>query len=150
MRHQITSRAAAFSSCTSLQVLSLPAPFKPTRLASSILLTFLSAIAEMPALFAQQPIVVKHAKAAMYHPFIEAVALTIVDVPFTLVTIMIFSLIVYFLVGLQASASQFLWATISALSSFSDSWAVLQHVLLTCLYHGVGYEVMVPLLGSGV
>ena len=44
----------------------------------------------------------------MYHPFIEAAALTIVDVPITFVTIMIFSLILYFMVGLQASASQFL------------------------------------------
>jgi ATP-binding cassette subfamily G (WHITE) protein 2 (SNQ2) len=68
----------------------------------------LSSIAEIPALFAQRPIVVKHAKAAMYHPFIEAAALTIVDVPITFVTIMIFSLILYFMVGLQASASQFL------------------------------------------
>ena len=65
-------------------------------------------MAEIPALFAQRPIVVKHAKAAMYHPFIEAAALTIVDVPITFVTIMIFSLIIYFMVGLQASASQFL------------------------------------------
>ena len=65
-------------------------------------------MAEIPALFAQRPIVVKHAKAAMYHPFIEAVALTIVDIPITFITIMIFSLIIYFMVGLQASASQFL------------------------------------------
>ncbi|KAI9464145.1 P-loop containing nucleoside triphosphate hydrolase protein [Lactarius psammicola] len=62
----------------------------------------------IPALFVQRPIVVKHARAAMYHPFIEAAALTIVDVPITFVTIMIFSLILYFIVGLQASASQFL------------------------------------------
>jgi len=68
----------------------------------------LSSTAEIPALFAQRPIVVNHAKAAMYHPFIEAAALTIVDVPITFVTIVIFSLILYFLAGLQASASQFL------------------------------------------
>ncbi|KAN0136953.1 ABC-2 type transporter domain containing protein [Lactarius tabidus] len=73
----------------------------------SLLWAALSSIAEIPALFAQRPIVVKHAKAAMYHPFIEAAALTIVDVPITFVTIMIFSLILYFMVGLQASASQF-------------------------------------------
>jgi ABC-type multidrug transport system permease subunit len=49
----------------------------------------------------------------MYHPFIEAAALTIVDIPITFVTIMIFSLILYFMAGLQASAGQFLctgWA----------------------------------------
>ncbi|KAH9045960.1 ABC-2 type transporter-domain-containing protein [Lactarius hengduanensis] len=73
----------------------------------SLLWAALSSIAEIPALFAQRPIVVKHAKAAMYHPFIEAAALTIVDVPITFVTIIVFSLILYFMVGLQASASQF-------------------------------------------
>jgi ATP-binding cassette subfamily G (WHITE) protein 2 (SNQ2) len=51
---------------------------------------------------------VKHAKAAMYHPFIEAAALTIVDVPITFFTIMIYSIIIYFMVGLQSSASQLL------------------------------------------
>jgi ATP-binding cassette subfamily G (WHITE) protein 2 (SNQ2) len=65
-------------------------------------------MAEIPALFTQRPIVVKHAKAAMYHPFIEGVALTIVDVPITFVTIMVFSIIVYFMVGLQDTAGQFL------------------------------------------
>ncbi|KAH9077823.1 ABC-2 type transporter-domain-containing protein [Lactarius deliciosus] len=73
----------------------------------SFLWSALSAMAEIPALFAQRPIVVKHARAAMYHPFIEAAALTIVDVPITFVTIMIFSIILYFMVGLQASANQF-------------------------------------------
>jgi ATP-binding cassette subfamily G (WHITE) protein 2 (SNQ2) len=65
-------------------------------------------LSEIPALFSQRAIVVKHAKAAMYHPFIEAVALTLVDVPITFVTIMAFSLILYFMVGLQSSAGQFL------------------------------------------
>ncbi|KAN0135951.1 hypothetical protein V8E53_006403, partial [Lactarius tabidus] len=67
----------------------------------------LSSIAEIPALFAQRPIVVKHAKVAMYHPFIEAAALTIVDIPITFVTVMILSHIFYVMVGLQASARQF-------------------------------------------
>ncbi len=79
-----------------------------THLASALLWAALSSIAEIPALFAQRPIVVKHARAAMYHPFIEAAALTIVDVPITFVTNITFSLILYFMVGLQTSASQFL------------------------------------------
>ncbi|KAH9995929.1 ABC-2 type transporter-domain-containing protein [Russula compacta] len=73
----------------------------------SLLWAALSAMAEIPALFTQRPIVVKHAKAAMYHPFIEAASLTLVDIPITFFTITVFSLIVYFMVGLQASASQF-------------------------------------------
>lgn len=38
-------------------------------------------MAEIPALFSQRDIVIKHYKAAMYHPFVEAAALTIVDLP---------------------------------------------------------------------
>ena len=75
---------------------------------SSLLWTAISSLSEIPALFGQRAIVVKHAKAAMYHPFVEAAALTLVDVPITFVTITVFSLIIYFMVGLQHSASQFL------------------------------------------
>jgi len=64
-------------------------------------------MAEIPALFSQRAIVVKHAKSAMYHPFIEAVALTIVDLPITFVTILAFSIILYFMAGLQSSVSHF-------------------------------------------
>ncbi|KAI0943006.1 hypothetical protein AcW1_002753 [Taiwanofungus camphoratus] len=73
----------------------------------SILFAALSTMAEIPALFVQRPIVNRHSKAAMYHPFVEALALTLVDAPITAVTIIFFSVILYFLVGLQRSAGQF-------------------------------------------
>lgn len=69
----------------------------------------LIALAEIPALFKQRPVVVKHEKAAMYHPFIENAALTIVDIPITFINIFIYGIVLYFMVGLQASASQFLY-----------------------------------------
>ena len=75
---------------------------------SSLLWTAISSLSEIPALFNQRAIVVKHAKAAMYHPFVEAAALTLVDIPITFITIMVFSVILYFMVGLQTSAKQFL------------------------------------------
>jgi ATP-binding cassette subfamily G (WHITE) protein 2 (SNQ2) len=43
-------------------------------------------MAEIAALFAQRPIVLRQNKAALYHPFIEAVALTLVDIPITFCT----------------------------------------------------------------
>ncbi|KAH8118882.1 ABC-2 type transporter-domain-containing protein [Phellopilus nigrolimitatus] len=73
----------------------------------AILFGALSAMAEIPALFAQRPIVNRHYKAAMYHPFAESIALTIVDIPITFVTIAVFSVILYFLVKLQQTAGQF-------------------------------------------
>ncbi|KAF8477639.1 ABC-2 type transporter-domain-containing protein [Russula ochroleuca] len=73
----------------------------------SLLWAALSALAEIPALFGQRAIVVKHARAAMYHPFIEAVALTLVDIPITFATMISFSIILYFMTGLQSTAHQF-------------------------------------------
>ncbi|KAG0700795.1 ABC-2 type transporter-domain-containing protein [Suillus ampliporus] len=67
----------------------------------------LSAMAEIPALFSQRPIVLRHHKAAMYYPFIEALAHTVVDIPITFITQAVFCVILYFMVGLQRTASQF-------------------------------------------
>lgn len=67
----------------------------------------LSAMAEIPALFAQRPIILRHHKAAMYYPFIEAFAHTVVDIPITFIIQAVFCVILYFMVGLQKSASQF-------------------------------------------
>jgi ATP-binding cassette subfamily G (WHITE) protein 2 (SNQ2) len=65
-------------------------------------------MAEIPALFAQRPIILRHHKAAMYYPFIEAFAHTVVDIPITFIIQAVFCVILYFMVGLQKSASQFL------------------------------------------
>ncbi|PPR00332.1 hypothetical protein CVT24_004615 [Panaeolus cyanescens] len=67
----------------------------------------LSSLAEMPMLFAQRPIVSRHQRAAFYHPFIEAAALTIVDIPITIVISTIFSIILYWMIGLQKTPGQF-------------------------------------------
>jgi ABC-type multidrug transport system permease subunit len=60
---------------------------------SSILFTALSSMAEIPALFSQRPIVDRHQRSAMYHPFIESLALTLVDIPITFVTMVFFSIL---------------------------------------------------------
>ncbi|KAF7374594.1 Brefeldin A resistance protein [Mycena sanguinolenta] len=73
----------------------------------ALLFSALTSMAEIAALFAQRPIISRHAKAALYHPFIEAVALTLVDIPITFATTIIFAIVLYFIVGLQRTASQF-------------------------------------------
>lgn len=65
-------------------------------------------MAEIPALYSQRPIVARHQKSALYHPFIEALALTLVDLPITILSTTVFAIILYFMVGLQKSADQFL------------------------------------------
>ncbi|KAH9831126.1 ABC-2 type transporter-domain-containing protein [Rhodofomes roseus] len=64
-------------------------------------------MAEIPALFIQRPIVQRHSRAAMYHPFVESLALTLVDIPITILTLVLFTIILYFLVGLQEDAGKF-------------------------------------------
>ncbi|KAE9393362.1 hypothetical protein BT96DRAFT_924054 [Gymnopus androsaceus JB14] len=73
----------------------------------ALLFCALSSMAEIPSLFAQRPILHRQKQAAMYHPFIESVALTLVDVPITFINTSIFGILIYFIVGLQLSAAQF-------------------------------------------
>ncbi|KAG0701470.1 ABC-2 type transporter-domain-containing protein [Suillus ampliporus] len=72
-----------------------------------LLLSTLTAIAEIPALFLQRPIVLRHQKAALHYPFIQSLAHTVVDIPITLMVQLVFAVLLYFLVGLQRSAAQF-------------------------------------------
>ncbi|KAG0695928.1 P-loop containing nucleoside triphosphate hydrolase protein [Suillus ampliporus] len=73
----------------------------------SLFFSAITCIAEVPALFFQRPIVLRHQKAALHYPFIESLAHTVVDIPITLITQLGFAVILYFLVGLQRSAAQF-------------------------------------------
>ena len=65
-------------------------------------------MAEIPALFEQRPIVLRHFKAALYHPFVEAMSLTLVDIPMTFITLVFFCVIIYFMCNLQRTVGQFL------------------------------------------
>ena len=73
----------------------------------SVLFGVLSSMAEIPSLYIQRPIVSRHHKAALYHPFVDALALTIVDIPITTVTIAVFDIIIYFMTDLQRHVSNF-------------------------------------------
>jgi len=77
----------------------------------AVLFTTLVPLAEIPTLYGQRSIVLRHKKSAMYHPFIEAFAMTLADIPITLITLTIYSIVLYFVVGLQESAGQFLCET---------------------------------------
>ncbi|KAJ7455204.1 pleiotropic drug resistance ABC transporter [Mycena galericulata] len=73
----------------------------------ALLFAALSSMAEIASLFTQRPIVLRQSKAALYHPFIEALALTLVDLPITFATTAVFAILLYFIVGLQRTAAQF-------------------------------------------
>ena len=61
---------------------------------SAILFAGLSSMAEIPTLFAHRPVILRHQKAAMYHPFVEAAGMTLVDIPITVATLTAYSILV--------------------------------------------------------
>ncbi|KAF8588872.1 pleiotropic drug resistance ABC transporter [Ramaria rubella] len=73
----------------------------------AVLFGALSSMAEIPALYTQRPIVQRHHRAALYHPFIDSLALTLVDIPITAVTMVVFGILLYFMTDLQRHASNF-------------------------------------------
>ena len=115
---KVPDSTSAFFSRGGVLFLYVSSPWSPYALISSLHLSFflssallfaaLTAQAEIPALFSQRPIVLRQSRAAMYHPFIESLAYTLVDIPISFVTLIIFGIILYFLVRLQQTASQFL------------------------------------------
>lgn len=73
----------------------------------AVLLSALQSIVEINTLYAQRPIVAKHKSYAFYHPFTEALAGILSDVPIKFAVTSCFSIILYFLAGLRAEPSQF-------------------------------------------
>lgn len=73
----------------------------------AVLLNALVAMNEINTLYAQRPIVEKHNSYAFYHPFTEAIAGIIADIPVKFVMATCFNVILYFLVGLKQEAGSF-------------------------------------------
>lgn len=63
--------------------------------------------AQVLSVWAQRPIVEKHSKYALYHPFTEAVAAMLVDMPAKSFTSLFFNVVVYFMTNLRRSAAAF-------------------------------------------
>lgn len=73
----------------------------------AVLLNALMAISEINNLYSQRPIVEKQASYAFYHPFTEAMAGIVADIPVKFVIATCFNIILYFLAGLRREPSQF-------------------------------------------
>ncbi|KAK7465001.1 ATP-binding cassette transporter snq2 [Stygiomarasmius scandens] len=72
----------------------------------ALLFSALATMAEIPSLFSQRPILLRHMQWALYHPFIDQAALFLVDLPISFFTISVFGVIIYELVQLQQTAGQ--------------------------------------------
>lgn len=73
----------------------------------AVLLNALTAMSEINSLYSQRPIVEKHNSYAFYHPFTEAIAGVIADVPVKFCLAVAFNIILYFLANLQREAGNF-------------------------------------------
>ncbi|KAF4947363.1 hypothetical protein FSARC_13984 [Fusarium sarcochroum] len=84
-----------------------------------ILMNALAAISEINNLYAQRPIVEKHASYAFYHPAAEAISGIVADIPIKFLSGTAFNLILYFLAGLRREAGNFfLYFLITYISTF--------------------------------
>ncbi|OKL57266.1 hypothetical protein UA08_07600 [Talaromyces atroroseus] len=73
----------------------------------AILLNSLLTVTEIQNLYAQRPVVEKHASYAFYHPFTEALAGVFADIPIKVGTSLIFNVVFYFMCGLRYEAGPF-------------------------------------------
>ncbi|KAJ6436823.1 ATP-binding cassette, subfamily G (WHITE), member 2, PDR [Purpureocillium lavendulum] len=73
----------------------------------AILLASFASALEIMTLYAQRPIVEKQAKYAFYHPFAEAIASMICDLPNKVLTALGFNLALYFMTNLRRTPGHF-------------------------------------------
>jgi uncharacterized membrane protein len=73
----------------------------------AILFNALTSIGEIAGLYSQRPTVEKHNSYAFYHPFTEAVAGIVADIPVKFLQAVVFNIILYFLAQLRYTPGQF-------------------------------------------
>lgn len=73
----------------------------------AILMAAFQSALEILTLYAQRPIVEKHSKYAFYHPFAEAIASMICDLPNKIGTATVFNLALYFMTNLRRTPGHF-------------------------------------------
>ncbi|KAK9368335.1 ABC-2 type transporter-domain-containing protein [Lipomyces kononenkoae] len=73
----------------------------------AILLNAFSSALEILTLYAQRPIVEKHTRYAFYHPFTEAVASMLCDMPLKVMVCLSFNLTLYFMTNLRREVGAF-------------------------------------------
>ena len=72
--------------------------------------------AQILTLYAQRPIVEKHARYALYHPSAEACASMLTDLPYKILNALISNLVLYFMTHLRREAGAFFFYFLIAFS----------------------------------
>ncbi|GAC74993.1 pleiotropic drug resistance proteins [Moesziomyces antarcticus T-34] len=86
----------------------------------ALLYNSFTALSEITAGYAQRPIVIRQRRFAMVHPFSDAIANTLLDIPIRTFTLIFFDILIYFMTGLAYTADQFfVFFGVTALISFT-------------------------------
>ncbi|KAI1628700.1 ABC drug exporter AtrF [Exophiala viscosa] len=119
-----------------------------------LLFNALLALAEMTAAFSSKPILLKHKSFSFYRPAAYAIAQTVVDVPLVAIQVFLFNVIIYWMGGLAASASQFfiscliIWITTMTTYAFFRSISALCKTLDDATrFTGVSIQILVVYTG---
>ncbi|KAG9696509.1 pleiotropic drug resistance protein, ABC superfamily, partial [Aureobasidium melanogenum] len=126
----------------------------------AILLSALGAIAEIASLYAQRPVIEKHKSYAFYHPWTEAMAGFVMDIPIKFCVTVAFDIVIYFMAGLRAGAGNFfifllvtymvtftmaaVFRTMAALTKTLSQAMALSGVLVLAIVNYTGYSLPVP------
>ncbi|KAK5118312.1 hypothetical protein LTR62_002825 [Meristemomyces frigidus] len=126
----------------------------------AVLLNALSAIAEINSLYSQRPIVEKHKSYAFYHPWTEALAGIVLDIPIKFLQAVAFNVILYFMAGLRRKPSQFfiffliafvstfvmsaVFRTLAAITKTISQAMALSGVLVLAIVVYTGFTIPVP------
>ncbi|PSR83352.1 ABC-2 type transporter [Coniella lustricola] len=133
---------------------------KGSALYIAILSNGLTAISEINNLYAQRPIVEKHASYAFYHPATEALAGIVADIPVKFITAAVFNIVLYFMACLRREAGAFflfflitymstfvmggIFRTLGAITKTSSQAMSLAGVMILALTLYTGFMVAVP------
>ncbi|PWY65514.1 ABC multidrug transporter [Aspergillus eucalypticola CBS 122712] len=126
----------------------------------SLLYNSLLAMSEVTDSFSGRPVLIKHKGFAYFHPAAFCIAQITADIPVLLFQISIFSIVVYFMVGLTMSASAFftywilvftatmamtaLFRAVGALFSTFDGASKVSGFLISALIMYTGYMIKKP------
>jgi ATP-binding cassette subfamily G (WHITE) protein 2 (SNQ2) len=80
---------------------------RPGALFYPILLLGLNAMSEVQACFLGRPIISRHKRLAYTRPAAYAIAKTVMDIPLVIITVSLFEIVFYFMVGFQHDAGKF-------------------------------------------
>ncbi|KAG7096765.1 hypothetical protein E1B28_004176 [Marasmius oreades] len=73
----------------------------------AVLISAFQSALEILTLYEQRPIVEKHARMALYHPFCEAISSMICDLPSKILTSLSFTLVIYFMTNLNRTPAAY-------------------------------------------